>query len=247
MTSIAVFGGNSTIGREIVRLLLESKHSVVVLARNIEKLSDLMELHSGSLHFVYADLQSLDEISDYLDKAVLKIGRLHGLIYVSGFHQLMPIGMGTAYSKSLELHFKINTIAPLIAIDRFVSNKISDPSTSRYVTIVSSIANQIGEPALSAYSASKAAIVGAFKSLSIELARKGIRLNTVSPGWIEGETAESVKAKLGSVRYQEIIKKYPLGSGLPLDVAEAVFFISSNKARWITGTDLVVDGGRSCS
>jgi NAD(P)-dependent dehydrogenase (short-subunit alcohol dehydrogenase family) len=96
---------------------------------------------------------------------------------------------------------------------------------------------------LSIYAASKGALNAMTKSLAIELGRKHIRVNTVSPGYVQTEMGEDIQKKIGKERYEAIIASHPLGLGHPEDVAASIGFLLSDASRWITGTDLVVDGG----
>ena len=166
------------------------------------------------------------------------------MVYVAGYHRLMPLGV--AYGDSLSEHVKLNVEAPLDLVRAFISRHVSDEQVQRSVTLIASIAHRIGEPALSAYSASKAAMVGATRALAVELARKDVRINTVSPGWILGGSADKVGSKIPAASLEKISQSYPLGFGNPDDVAEAVLYVASRAAKWVTGTDLIVDGGRTC-
>ena len=241
--NIIVVGGTSEIGLAITKALIKRGAKVTVIGRNIDKLTAMFSDFGDELHYFSCDLSQEQERKKILQESIKITGLFTGIIYVAGYHRLMPIG--PSYSSSLTEHLKINVEAPLDLIQIFINKKISNDKYQRSITILSSVAHLLGEPALSAYGASKGAIVSAVRSLAVELARKNIRINTVSPGWIEGESATKVRKQISEESRDHILSNYPLGFGAPEDVAEAVSFISSPCAKWITGTDLIVDGGRS--
>jgi NAD(P)-dependent dehydrogenase (short-subunit alcohol dehydrogenase family) len=110
------------------------------------------------------------------------------------------------------------------------------------LVLLSSVAGLRGHAGLSAYAASKSALFGLTKSLAMELAREGIRVNCVAPGLVAAEMAAQVEAQtLGEL--PEVEAAYPLGVGRPRDVANGIAFLLSDAARWITGTTLTIDGG----
>jgi NAD(P)-dependent dehydrogenase (short-subunit alcohol dehydrogenase family) len=110
---------------------------------------------------------------------------------------------------------------------------------------MSSVAATCGEPAISTYSASKAALQGLSRSLSVELARNNIRVNCIAPGHVTTEMSLEFSRQLTSEQYDIIVSKHPLGLGKPEDIASAAAFLVSDLSRWITGTTLYVDGGYS--
>jgi NAD(P)-dependent dehydrogenase (short-subunit alcohol dehydrogenase family) len=101
----------------------------------------------------------------------------------------------------------------------------------------------VGQPGVSIYSATKGAIVTMTKSLALELARDGIRVNCVCPGVVDTEMTVEIRNRVGSEGFTRIEESHPLGIGRPGDVAKAALFLASDAARWITGSSLVVDGG----
>jgi NAD(P)-dependent dehydrogenase (short-subunit alcohol dehydrogenase family) len=111
------------------------------------------------------------------------------------------------------------------------------------IVFMSSVMGIVGRPASSIYSASKGALNAMSTSLAVELARKGIRVNTVCPGQVQTEMDDAIRKRLGVNLYQSIVDAHPLGLGKPEDVAGTVAFLLSDMSRWITGTHLVVDGG----
>jgi NAD(P)-dependent dehydrogenase (short-subunit alcohol dehydrogenase family) len=167
------------------------------------------------------------------------------LIYCAGFHRLAPVS--PISTGSLIDHLDVNFLGAVDFSRMFISNRYSDADFQRTITVVASISHRIGEAGLIGYSASKAAIVAAVRGMALEYAARNVRVNSVSPGWIEGARANDVKSNLSDVSLASIHKRYPLGLGSPIDVANAVAFLSSDSAKWITGVDLVVDGGRTCN
>jgi NAD(P)-dependent dehydrogenase (short-subunit alcohol dehydrogenase family) len=136
--------------------------------------------------------------------------------------------------------FNVNLFSAM-EIVRPLTQKRANKGALRSVTFISSIASRVGSSGYSVYAASKGAL-GAFAlSLAVELA-PAVRVNAVLPGIV----ATAMKAQIGDPKFAEFIEAtHPLGCGRPEDVAEVVDFLSSDRARWITGQEIVVDGGRS--
>ncbi len=234
-----VIGDSSAIGRAIVELLLARGDTVVGVSRH-------PLTHGGHERYTRLphDLQSGVLVADFLAQHCLNAGFRH-LVYAAGFHRLQPVS--PLSDGALAQHQALNLEAMLDICRHFISPRYSDNRQPRSITLVASIAHRIAEPGLVAYSATKAAMVGAARAMAVEFAGRGIRVNTVSPGWIDSEKAEQVRAALPVSAVEQILAAYPLGAGLPSDVAHAVDFLSdTRRARWITGIDLVVDGGRAC-
>lgn len=238
---LAVIGATAPIGAAIAAVLAEEGARLTLVGRDAGRLETLRALSSAVLRCDLSDPAARAALPEQVTQGH---GRIDGLVYVAGYHRLMPLGAG--HAASLAEHLLLNTQVPFELVRLFASRRFSDDARQRSFTLVASIAHRIGEPALSAYSASKAALVGGMRALAVELAPRQIRINTVSPGWIAGATADGVAARLPAERLAAIGAAYPLGLGSAEDVAAAVAFLASDGARWVTGTDLVVDGGRTC-
>lgn len=118
------------------------------------------------------------------------------------------------------------------------------------IVTTGSISGLFGEPALSAYTASKAAVVNLTRSLAIDFAKSGIRVNCVCPGWVDTgfNNPQFDHDALTEKDIAELIDRtVPLGrQGLPEEMAAAVAFLASSDASYITGQTLTVDGGLLC-
>jgi NAD(P)-dependent dehydrogenase (short-subunit alcohol dehydrogenase family) len=135
----------------------------------------------------------------------------------------------------------VNYVAAQQIIATLLKKRVN-PGRLRSVVVISSIWSQFGARGHSLYCASKAALDGMVRALAVELA-PDVRVNSVLPGAVRTPMAE---AALADPRIVEGLRQnYPLGLGQPADVAAAVEFLMSEDARWITGQQFVVDGGRT--
>jgi NAD(P)-dependent dehydrogenase (short-subunit alcohol dehydrogenase family) len=110
------------------------------------------------------------------------------------------------------------------------------------IVFISSIYAHVGAAGQLGYCLSKGATNAAVRAMAIELAPRKIKVNTISPGFVRTEMTQS-HSKLSDKQMANIIDKHPLGEGTPKEIARAVLFLLSPENQWITGTDLVVDGG----
>jgi NAD(P)-dependent dehydrogenase (short-subunit alcohol dehydrogenase family) len=125
--------------------------------------------------------------------------------------------------------------------------KNTNISTNASIIYISSIVAILGQPGKTAYSASKGALIAAAKCLALELAPKGIRVNTILPALVETDMSSKILESLSEEGKNNILKMHPLGFGRPIDIANSAAFLLSSAARWITGSEFLIDGGYSAS
>jgi NAD(P)-dependent dehydrogenase (short-subunit alcohol dehydrogenase family) len=238
--TILVTGASSGIGRETAILLSELEASVVIAGRNRERLEETRDRMRGSTHRIEAfDLNDAAAIPGWVKKIALQTGPLHGLVHSAGIQKTIPLRVISA--AGIEEVMRTNVTSAIMLVNGFRQKDCSVRGGS--VVLVSSIAGVVGQPAIGAYSASKAALIGFARSAAMELAGQGLRVNCVAPGYVDTEMALEFREKLTVEQFEAIAQMHPLGVGKPLDVAHAIAFLLADTGRWITGTTLIVDGG----
>lgn len=237
--TILVTGSTSGIGRTTAVECSKQGAKVVVSGRNEERAQETLSMLDGEGHIaVIADL-STDE---GIEKLVSMVPVLDGCVNNAGFNVVQLV----AFIKrdNLDEIFKVNTLAPIYLVHRLVkSKKLAKGSSIVFTSSIS--ARGISSPGNSMYSATKAAISAFARNAAVDLAQKKIRLNSVAPGMIE-TPLKSNKSQISEEQWLADLKNYPLGRyGQPEDVANAIIFLLSDASSWITGSEIVIDGGRS--
>jgi NAD(P)-dependent dehydrogenase (short-subunit alcohol dehydrogenase family) len=240
--AVLITGATSDIGAAIALKLKLAGYTPVLVGRNEEKLHSIAgKLSIETNHCYVVDNSNCDDLPSHFKTIVSEIGKLSGMVICAGSHEIRPLKVQTA--ASLFNTFQQNTLSALMFAKCFASSLYSNNNSS--LVFVSSTAALVGEVGLSAYSAAKGALISSTKSLAVELAPRRLRVNCISPGWVETAHAREVKAAIGQAAVDEIQRLYPLGFGEPEDIANAAEFLLSDKSRWITGQNIIVDGGRT--
>ncbi len=240
LQNFVVTGATSGIGFSITQHLLQLGASVVGIGRNEDKLMDIKN-SNPNFNYEIRDLSlDIDSLSELIDLIVINHGKLDGIVLCAGIQDTLPIG-SIKYEKAKKL-FDINYFSNLMLIKGFSKKKNHNSASS--IVIISSITSSVGLPGISNYSASKAALIGLSKSLAIELSKEHIRINCVSPGHVKTDMLSKAR-HLGDDFLSKIEHRYPLGLGNTEDIANVVEFLLSDKSKWITGSNIILDGGLS--
>ena len=238
--NILVTGASSGIGREICLRLAGLGARLVLVARNQERLQQVASSLHGSGHVVEPyDLQDIDGIKTWIRELGGRLGGFHGLVHSAGVHSMRPLQM--LNNQHMEEVMRINVSAALGLVRGFRQKQVHAGGGS--IVLLSSVMALVGAKSCTAYAASKGALTASVRSLALELAPVGIRINCVAPGYVRTEMWEAIGSVINKEQSAAIEAMHPLGLGKPEDVAYSVAFLLADTARWITGTTLVVDGG----
>lgn len=235
--TILVTGASSGIGKTTAIECSKMGAKLIITGRNEERLSNTFCNLEGEGHkMILADLNEEKDIENIVSECPL----LDGLVNNAGRGKSKPIN----YIKEEDLLdiYKTNFFGVVFLTKYLLKKKKINKEGS--IVFTSSISSYISAPGLAVYASSKAAILAYMRTCAIELGHKGIRANAILPGMVETKL-------INSGTYTEDDKKqdlnlYPLKRyGLPDDIAYGIIYLLSDASDWITGTELIIDGGRS--
>jgi 3-oxoacyl-[acyl-carrier protein] reductase len=235
---VAIITGSARgIGREIALRLAEAGSTIVVsdVADAEPVAGEIRKMGQQSLAVV-ADVTSASDVAGFIEKVTAEYGRVDILVNNAGIarDQLLMRMSDEDWEAVLNVNLKSVFLCTRAVLRHMVKQK-----WGRIISI-SSIVGIVGNPGQANYSSSKAGIIGFTKTIAREVGSRGITVNAIAPGFIVSKMTD----QLSEEQKGEMLKRIPLGFlGTPRDVAEAVAFLASEEARYITGQVLGVDGG----
>jgi len=237
---ILVTGASSGIGRDIA-IGLSADHNIILAGRSHETLLSVKQsCRRVEDHLIWVtDLNNIDGITESLQELLKDTTDISGFVHCAGYLKMLPLKSISA-AQLLET-MNVNFNSAVLIIKALINKKINR-AVLQNVVFISSTAAVMGAKAFNVYSGSKAAVNGLMRSLAVELA-PAVRLNSVLPGAVQTKMTEGMFSDDESIN--RMGKDYPLGLGETADIFEMVQFLLSDRSKWITGQEFVVDGGRS--
>jgi NAD(P)-dependent dehydrogenase (short-subunit alcohol dehydrogenase family) len=241
---VLITGGLTGIGRATAIAFANEGALVVVSGRRDEegqKLVSEIRKIGAEAEFVHADVRLDEDVRNLIDKTVARYGRLDVAVNAAGTEGVPgPVMEQTA--ESYAATFDTNVLGTLLSMKHEL--RVMLPQKNGSIVNISSTYGHTGAPGASVYSASKHAVEGLTKSAALEAAGTGVRVNVIAPGPIE--TAMLNRFTKTAERKAGLASTVPLKRvGRPEEIAQAIVFVSSDRASFITGASYLVDGGKT--
>jgi len=241
--NVVITGASSGIGRQCAIECSRAGANLIMIARNEERLEETKRILIGDKHLTYSqDITEFEKIMDTINDAVEKIGKIDGFIHSAGIELTKPFSL--TKPEDYEKIYRVNVISGF-EIAKIISSKKYINESGGSLVFLSSVMGENGAAGKIAYCASKGAMIAGIKAMALELVQKKIRVNCVSPAVVETDLSKTFIEKLPKDSIDEMMKMHPLGLGKPEDVANACIYLLSDEAKWVTGSNLVIDGGYS--
>ena len=238
--TILVTGASSGIGQETAIACSRMGARMVITARDRERLqatADGLEEHAQGHIQLLADMTSRED----LDRLVAALPPLDGAVLCAGNSMTLPLQFGTR--EKFDTMFEVNFFAPVELLRLMYKKKVMTKGAS--VVLIASIGGTHSfMPGNGVYGASKAALNSVMKYAAREYASRKVRVNSICPGMVD--TPLIHRGTITEEQLADDAKKYPLGRyGQPQDIANGAIYLLSDASSWLTGHDLVIDGGFS--
>jgi NAD(P)-dependent dehydrogenase (short-subunit alcohol dehydrogenase family) len=241
-SEIAVItGGGSGLGKAIAQCMIEAGARVVIVGRRREELEKSVAELGKQCSFFCHDVTAVDKASELAQRIKESIGTPTILVNNAGIHLKKPAIDTTEaeFQNVIQTHLFGSVALTRAVLPELIARRHGS------ILFITSMAAIFGIPNVIAYTAAKSALLGVVRALATEVSSHGVRINAIAPGWIETEMTR--RAMDGDPKRKEkILSRTPMGSfGSPEDIGWAAVYLSSPAARFVTGQQLVVDGGVS--
>lgn len=237
--TILVTGASSGIGRQCAIDCSKMGAKVISIGRNEERLEELMSEMEGENAYYSFDLQELDGIKELVSNIVATYGKLDGFIHAAGIEVTNPVKLTS--TEDYDSLYKVNCLSAFEIVKNLCGIKTFNRGGS--IVLISSISGIIARNGLAAYAASKGALMSAARVMATEMATREVRVNTVSPGTILTPMMQKALDGMTEDDRKKRVEGFPLGLGKTTDISNACIYLLSNASRWVTGQNIIVDGG----
>jgi len=240
-----VTGASSGIGRATALQLAAAGAQVALLARRSgegRETERLVLAAGGHARFVEADVTSEADVAAAVRAVIAAHGRLDIAVNNAGHEGRFGLLLTEQTEEAYRQVFDTNVKGVLFSLKHEIAAMLEGGGGA--IVNVASIAGSVGFPTAGVYAASKHAVIGLTKTAALEFAGRGVRVNAVSPGVVLTAMADRALGPGDSDAKKYVATQHPLGRlATPAEIAAAITFLVSPAAAFITGTDLLVDGG----
>ncbi len=239
--TILITGASSGIGQQCAIDCSRMGACVVLIGRNEARLAESLEKMEGDQHLVVPfDLTCSEELGEKVKVIISQVGALHGILHCAGISTTLPLKLMSR--EKLDEFFHCNVYSA-IELTREICKPRNVAKEGASIVFFSSIMGCVGESGKSLYGMTKGALIAAARALACEFAKKNIRFNTISPGAIETPINTNLPHMTEPELRKQLEDKHLLGLGRTEDISHACIYLLSDAARWVTGQNLIVDGG----
>jgi len=241
--TILITGASSGIGKEIAIVLSNFGANIILLARNIQRLQETKEsLNNPDNHRIYSvDLLDLEKVDTVIINIKDHYNTIDGIVNCAGISS--TLALRSINKKKLHDHFDINVNAGILLTKQLLSKRYSLLNEGSSIIFIASVMGLVGEVGKTTYAMTKGALIAGVKSLSLELALKKIRVNAISPGVVISPMSSASFYSKDKERLEKVKSLHPLGLGEVDDIANACVYLLSDASKWVTGSNLIIDGG----
>lgn len=238
-----ITGGNSGIGLATAKLFKQEGAKVIVNARNETRLNETLK--TDALHFdkiLKADVTRIADIENLYKQVEDEFGKIDVLFLNAGIGQMIPLEIldEKLFDELVDTNFK--------GVFFGIQKALPHMNDGASIIVTTSVTNQMSDPLMTAYAGTKAAVASLIKTVAMSVNKRNIRVNALSPGPVE----TPIFSKVGIPTDQLDDMKEMLNGMIPLgrmgsveELAKAVLFLASNDSTFMTGSEMVVDGGFS--
>lgn len=237
--TVLVTGASSGIGRGIAVECSKMGAKVVINGRNKERLQKTFDQLEGEEHIqIVADLS----IQEDIERLANEVPELNGFVNSAGIPKICPVKR--IDRQTLEEIMNVNAFGPILLTSQLLRKKKLQKKSS--IVLIASISGVcMANTGEGPYAATKAALAGYTKTAAFELAAQGTRVNTICPGLVPTEILTLSNEMFSEDQLKETMYgRYPLKRvGTPEDIANGAIYLLSDASSWVTGINLVIDGG----
>jgi 2-deoxy-D-gluconate 3-dehydrogenase len=240
-----VTGGSKGIGRAIALAFAEAGADVALAARGadaLEKTRGEVEERGRRALAVPTDVADEEQVRALVERTASELGGIDILVNNAGAAPFLST-VDSIRLSGFEKYFRINFMSAVFAIQAAAPHLMAKGSGASVVN-VASVAGTIASPGLTYYSSAKAALINLTKTVAMEWASSGVRVNAIAPGWVETDMNET--ARQNPEWHETIRSLIPMGRWAQAEeIAAVALFLASDAASYMTGSVVVVDGGQT--